>query len=142
MHADETLWGHFLDACNRQPDAPALRFDGETILFGELCSASFDFSQRLQNEYGIKHGDRVVWMGLNHPSILIILFACARLGAIFTPLNSRLTRVEYQWLVDNCEPAVIVHDLHFMNIAETISSAAARLSIVNVIPELRILYPS
>ena len=40
------------------------------------------------------HGDRVGFVGLNQPAFFETMFAAARLGAIFVPLNFRLTTPE------------------------------------------------
>ncbi len=50
---------------------------------------------RLQH-LGVQAGDRVAWLGLNHPEQLSVLVACARLGARFAPLNFRLAVPELQ----------------------------------------------
>src|SRR6185295_16857264 len=41
-------------------------------------------------ELGVGRGDRVGWLGENHPAFLEFLFAVARLGAVFAPVNHRL----------------------------------------------------
>ena len=37
----------------------------------------------LQSTHGLKVGQRVAWLGLNHELQLVTLVACARLGLIF-----------------------------------------------------------
>ena len=46
----------------------------------------------LQSTWGVQPGDRVAWLGFNHELQLVTLVACARLGAVFLPLNFRLGR--------------------------------------------------
>ena len=43
---------------------------------------------------GIRAGDRVAYLGPNHPTFLETLFATGLLGAVFVPLNSRLAPPE------------------------------------------------
>lgn len=50
-------------------------------------------------EGGIKAGDRVAYLGFNHPMIAAALFAAARLGAAFVPLNFRLTARELEFVI-------------------------------------------
>ena len=38
------------------------------------------------------------------------MFACWKLGAIFVPLNWRLTAHETAAILDHCEPRVVLHD--------------------------------
>ena len=49
-------------------------------------------------------------------------FACGRLGAIFVPLNTRLTVPELQFITGDCEPKVMIHDT---DLAETALSVAS-----------------
>lgn len=60
----------------------------------------------LQTE-GIGYGDRVVLISPNHVAYLDILFACAKVGAIFVPLNWRLSVCELAEIVEDCAPACI-----------------------------------
>ena len=64
----------------------------------------------LQANWGVQRGDRVAWLGFNHELQLVTLVACARLGAIFLPLNFRLAVPELQQVMDDARPCVLVHD--------------------------------
>jgi fatty-acyl-CoA synthase len=62
---------------------------------------------------GVRHGDRVAYLGLNHPAFFETMFAAARLGAIFVPLNFRLTSPELSFIVNDAGVHTIVaDDLH------------------------------
>ena len=62
--------------------------------FGELTYD--DFASRIDAlaaalaETGVTKGDRVAYLGENHPAFLETLFATTSLGAVFVPLNTRL----------------------------------------------------
>src|SRR4030081_674176 len=45
-------------------------------------------------EGGVCLGDRVAYLGPNHPTFLETLFATGVLGAVFVPLNTRLAAPE------------------------------------------------
>jgi fatty-acyl-CoA synthase len=79
------------------PDAPALRFGGETITYAGLA-ARIDRAAAALVAQGVSRGDRVAFLGHNHPAQIVLLFACARLGAIQVPLNWRLATPE-QWFI-------------------------------------------
>jgi fatty-acyl-CoA synthase len=55
----------------------------------------------------VKAGDRVAYLGFNHPLALELLFACARLGGIFVPLNWRLAPPEHREILLDCSPKVL-----------------------------------
>ena len=49
----------------------------------------------LRERLGVTRGDRVAVLALNTTDTLEVQFACGRLGAIFVPLNVRLTVPEF-----------------------------------------------
>ncbi|MFM9610330.1 acyl-CoA synthetase [Streptomyces niveiscabiei] len=57
---------------------------------------------------GLRRGDRLAYLGPNHPSYLEALFAAGTLGAVFVPLNTRLAgpEIAYQ-LADSGAKALI-----------------------------------
>jgi fatty-acyl-CoA synthase len=66
----------------------------------------------LQSSLGVQAGDRVAWLGFNHELQLVTLVACARLGAVFLPLNFRLAVPELQQVMQDAQPRLLVHDSH------------------------------
>ena len=82
------------------PERRALTFEGKTSTFEE-------FGQRIRKlaavlrAGGVCRGDRVGYIGLNHPVFLEALYACSCLGAIFVPLNFRLTGPEMRYIAND-----------------------------------------
>ncbi len=64
----------------------------------------------LQNTFGLKAGQRVAWLGLNHELQCVTLVACARLGLIFMPLNFRLAVAELSMVLKDATPSLLVYD--------------------------------
>lgn len=62
------------------------------------------------SEEGITEGDRVACLSKNRAEIIALHLACARLGAIFVPLNWRLSAAELEVLMADCEPALLYGD--------------------------------
>lgn len=58
--------------------------------------------------FGIRRGDRVAILTENSPWFMVALFATARVGAIFTPLNYRLSGPELVEIVRDCEPGLVI----------------------------------
>lgn len=80
------------------PNRPALTFADQTFTYRELQ----DRIDRLATALvagGISPGDRVGYVGVNHPSFLVALFATVRAGGIFVPLNFRLTGTELAYIL-------------------------------------------
>ena len=64
----------------------------------------------LRSEFGINRGDRVAVLAENDSNTFEVQFACWKLGAIFVPLNWRLTIPELRYIVSDAGPSVIIHD--------------------------------
>ena len=76
---------------------------------------------------GVGKGDRVALLAKNHVAYVDLLFACAELGAIFAPLNWRLTRQELRYAIEDSEPKVLV-------VAADFAEAGNALGVAEVIP--------
>lgn len=61
-------------------------------------------------EQGIRRGERVAYLGANHPALIEVLLACLRLGAIFIPLNWRLAAPELDYQLGNAEVVRLIVD--------------------------------
>ena len=93
----------------RTPHRRALTFEGTTWTYGELQDRIDRLASALR-AHGVCHGDRVAFLGFNQPSFLETLFAAARLGAIFVPLNYRLTGPELSYIINNAGVHTLVTD--------------------------------
>ncbi|EDL63836.1 class I adenylate-forming enzyme family protein [Bacillus sp. SG-1] len=58
-------------------------------------------------EQGVKKGDRIALFAENHVSYFDFMFACLKIGAIFVPLNWRLSTDELQFVVRDAAPAIM-----------------------------------
>jgi acyl-CoA synthetase (AMP-forming)/AMP-acid ligase II len=76
--------------------------------------AEFDErANRLANalaDLGVEKGDRVSTMLFNGSEIVLTVFACAKLGAVFNPLNYRLPGGEVEFIVNDAESSVLVYE--------------------------------
>jgi fatty-acyl-CoA synthase len=80
------------------PDAPALRFEGRRIPYAALAHDVEARAATLAAQ-GIGRGDRIAFLGANHPAQIVLLAACARLGAVQVPLNWRLAPPELGYIL-------------------------------------------
>jgi len=88
-------------------DETALWFEGAEVTYATLARRIDEVAAALV-DLGVSCGDRVSWVGLNRVELFEVLFACARVGAIFNPLNNRLTARELGALVAAAAPTVIL----------------------------------
>jgi len=97
---------------SRTPAKTALHFEGRPIDYAALAARIRRVAAALAAR-GLGRGERVAWLGLNSPDMLATLFACARLGAVFMPLNWRLAGPEHRSLLQACPPALLMVDEPF-----------------------------
>ncbi|BCG72243.1 4-coumarate--CoA ligase [Mesorhizobium sp. 113-1-2] len=64
----------------------------------------------LETGYGVKPGQRIATLARNSADLLILQQAAMRLGAIFVPVNWRLASAEQQAILEDCGPALLLHD--------------------------------
>jgi fatty-acyl-CoA synthase len=104
---DITLGSWFAARASRSPKRPALTFEGRTWTFGEVLGRVDRLAAALRAR-GVKHGDRVAFIGFNQPAALETWIATARLGAIYVPLNFRLAGPELAFIVEDAGVQTLV----------------------------------
>ena len=125
------------------PHKCAIVFRGEKITYFELNERANRASCWLQS-MGIEKGDRVAAMLNNCPEFIELFLACARIGAIFVPLNFRLAAAELEYLLMNSRPRLFVFgqefsdtvdklDIEHTRPAVTLSSVGQKLSDTSII---------
>ena len=101
------------------PTRPAIHFEGQTWTYGQLSREVARLAAVLAGPLGVAPGDRVAFLGQNHPLQITLLFAAARIGAILLPLNWRLAPAEYAYILNNAEPRVLIADRTFVDSIDT-----------------------
>jgi fatty-acyl-CoA synthase len=90
-----------------EPDWPA-------VISGERVWTYLELAERIRRlanglrELGVRRGDRVAWVGSNHPAFLETLFATAMLGGVLSPVNHRLDPPMIASQMDDVAPTVLV----------------------------------
>ncbi|MGY5114644.1 acyl-CoA synthetase [Streptomyces sp. 900105755] len=77
----------------KTPHRTALVFGGQPTDYRTLHERTTRLAHALRAR-GIRRGDRIAYLGPNHPAYLETLFAAGVLGAVFVPLNTRLVGPE------------------------------------------------
>jgi fatty-acyl-CoA synthase len=89
------------------PTKVALRCGERAWTYRELHHG-VDQTTAMLAAQGVVSGDRVAHLGYNSAEQLLLLFACARLGAMFVPLSWRLAPPEHRAMLTDCQPRVLV----------------------------------
>ncbi|MDE0058644.1 MAG: AMP-binding protein [Defluviicoccus sp.] len=110
------------------PSKTAIRFEGEDIDYARFAETIRGHARALKGVHGVRPGDRVAFLGYNSPAMLALFFACARLGAMFAPLNWRLVAPELAYILADSAPSVLVADADHLDLAR--EAAADRRAVV------------
>ena len=112
------------------PDKVALRFEGRSLSYGAFATRIVAAARALKSQLGVARGDRVAILAANHPDYLVLLYACARLGAMLVPLNWRLAVPEQILILSDASVKALVVEEIF---AEIIAPLAAALPEAHVV---------
>ena len=90
-----------------------IEIDTNRIWTYEQLEKEINKWQRILCKHRIQAGDRVCVMSENNIDTFAILFACGLTGAIFVPINWRLSVQEIQYILDDCEPTMCIYEDSF-----------------------------
>jgi len=90
-----------------RPEAPALTYQDQTWSFADLHARSSRTAQAMRAA-GVSVGDRVGLLTKNCAECFEVLFACSKLGAVYTGLNWRLAANEIAAILDDAKPALLI----------------------------------
>jgi len=112
------------------PDKPALHFEGKTWSYAAFAARIEKTARILKSELAVGQGDRVAILSLNRPDYLVLLYACARLGAILVPLNWRLAVAEQLFILSDAAAKVLVLEQAFAAVLPALEQALPEAAIV------------
>ena len=107
----------------RQPTAPAIEFEGDTVSYEALYSQSLRLANGLGNA-GFSAGDAIGILAGNSPDYFRIYLACQLAGLVAVPLNYRAVADDVAFVLGNCQARGVFVDEGYRDIVET---ALARL---------------
>jgi fatty-acyl-CoA synthase len=114
------------------PDKAATIFNGDTLSYAAFSARIEQAARALKAEYGVGRGDRVAILSLNRPDYLVLLYACARLGAMLVPLNWRLATAEQLFILSDASIKVLVLEQAFAEILPALGQSLPDTNIVGL----------
>jgi acyl-CoA synthetase (AMP-forming)/AMP-acid ligase II len=110
-------------SARRHPDKPAFLFpDGGEQSFAETNSRVNRLVSALRAA-GVGHGDRIAVLALDSHRYMEVVLAAAKTGAVFVPLNYRLTRPEVDVLLGRSAPVALFSDARYAGLLDGVSDA-------------------
>ena len=86
--------------------------DGTEYTYAEVNDRVNQLAHALA-ERGVEQGDRVALLAPNTHYFIETLYATNKLGAVFVPLNYRLTTGEYEYILNDCKAGTLVADYDY-----------------------------
>jgi fatty-acyl-CoA synthase len=114
------------------PDKAAIRFQGRTLSYAALAERIALAARALKSRLGVGRGDRVAILAANHPDYLVLLYACARLGAMLVPLNWRLAIPEQVFILSDASVKVLVVEESFAAVIPPLTQALPDVHVVGL----------
>ncbi|MCC8243188.1 acyl-CoA synthetase [Saccharothrix luteola] len=110
----------------KTPEKVAVIHEGRGSTYRQLHERVLRLAHGLRR-LGVGRGDRVAYLGPNHPAFLETLFAVGALGAVFVPLNMRLAPAEVAHVLTDSGSDVLVYAPEQASVVEAVRAAAGSL---------------
>ena len=89
---------------------------GRRYTCSELNARANRAANFLRGQFGVQKGERVAILAHNSIAYVDLLFGLGKIGAIFAPLNWRLTDRELAYILNDCQPRVLLVGAEFVNV--------------------------
>jgi fatty-acyl-CoA synthase len=86
---------------------------GQQLSYAALASATDRFVEVMQ-EYGLREGDRVAYLGRNSDLYFVCLFGAIAAGLVLVPLNWRCAPPELAFMLEDSQTALVISDAAFL----------------------------
>jgi fatty-acyl-CoA synthase len=94
--------------------------DGTRLTYAQLDARAERAAGFLAGQ-GVARGDRVGVLSLNRAPVVDLLFGCGKIGAVLTPLNTRLSSTELAGIALDADLSLLLHDPDHAHLASRIA---------------------
>jgi len=129
---ERSIAAMFDAAVERAPDRDAVVYPehGHRQTYTDLSERVDGVATGLADA-GVERGDVVSVVLSNRPAFLETFLACARLGAVFAPANTRLSARELGYVLEETDPSCLVVESAFLETADESGFDAPLLFVVD-----------
>ena len=117
------LYQRFAAQAARAPDAPALQAADRLLTMQGLLDLVDATASQFQAD-GLGEGAFIGWLGHNTPEMLAALMACAKLGAVWLPLNWRLAAPELAAIAQHAGLSALINTPELAGLAAQLRALA------------------
>jgi acyl-CoA synthetase (AMP-forming)/AMP-acid ligase II len=127
-------------AAQIDPEKTAVICGGEKLSYGQLTEMIGFWAGKLR-ALGIRRGDRVAVLMHNSLELVVLYWACFRLGAIAVPINTRYQKPELAYALNQSGSKILIANGKFSAIVQKIHESAPELAGVYLMgPALREIF--
>ncbi|WP_020204593.1 MULTISPECIES: long-chain fatty acid--CoA ligase [Cupriavidus] len=105
---ETSLWYNLVVSAHRYADKAAIRYFGNAITFRQLEAQASAVAGWLQQEAGVKKGDRVLLYMQNCPQFIIGYYAILRADAVVVPVNPMNRTEEFKHYISDAQARVAI----------------------------------
>src|SRR5579872_4591122 len=103
-----SLWANLVASARRFPDRRAIVFYDSAITYAELEREVESLAGFLQQDCGVKRGDRVALYMQNSPQFIIGFYAILRADAVVVPVNPMNLQGELDYILRDSGASVLL----------------------------------
>jgi crotonobetaine/carnitine-CoA ligase len=110
------------EACRASKDKTFLVYvqKDSKLTFGQFEEKVNKISNLLNDEYGVKKGDKICTMSDNIPELLYAIMAITNLGAIWVPINSMLVGESMKYIIEASDASFVLASERFNSSANEV----------------------
>ncbi len=114
----------------KQGETTAIIFQGKSLSYQALWEKVLALAGYLQNQAGVKKGDRVLLFMQNSPQCIISYYAILRAGAVVVPVNPMNKHGELEYLTENTGATIMLAGLELVSSAQLLLDQGALTHII------------
>ena len=114
----KTIFSMLEASAKKYPDYEAVVRNEVRLTYKEMVEKTEQIAGNLQNSLCVQKGDRVALLLGNSIEFCLLIFACAKIGAIVVPLNTRLREKELSYMVKQSGSKLLFVDDEFLEKVE------------------------
>lgn len=122
----------FAGCAEKNARKTAIFYGQREISYAELLAQSKKVAAHLQNDFGVKPGDRVALWLKNRPEFVAAVFGILQAGAVVVPVNNFLKPAEVGYILSDGGIDVLVSDAELGAHFSELSAARPQLKVFNV----------
>jgi acyl-CoA synthetase (AMP-forming)/AMP-acid ligase II len=106
-----------------RPDDTAVTFGARTFTWGQWRQRILRLAGALRGA-GVRHGDRLAVLDLNHLAAIELTLAASSLGAATVPVNFRLSPGQVRYILEDSRPVILFYGAQLAEVATAAGAGA------------------